>query len=57
MVGPNFQQVEMENPEVFRAQTQATDSVTMLDWKDLYNDTILITLIDSALKNNLDAQN
>jgi len=55
-VGPNFQRVEMETQDTFRFQTTPTDSVTMLDWNDLFKDTVLTALIDSALKNNLNAQ-
>lgn len=56
MVGPNFESTEISEPEAFRFQTEPTDSITMLDWNDLFTDTVLTTLIDSALQNNLDAQ-
>lgn len=55
-VGPNFQKVEIENPESFRFQTTESDSATMLSWNDLFKDAVLLTLIDSALENNLDAK-
>ena len=49
-VGPNFQQVELETQDTFRFQTTPTDSLTMLDWNDLFKDTVLTALIDSALQ-------
>lgn len=55
-VGPNFQKVEMDTRDTFRLQTTSTDSVTMLEWNDLFKDTVLTALIDSALKNNINAQ-
>lgn len=55
-VGPNFQKVEVENPESFRFQTTESDSTTLLSWNDLFKDAVLLALIDSALENNLDAK-
>jgi len=56
MVGPNFQKVEVEIPEEYRFQDAATDTTMDMQWPDLFQDATLITLIDSALKNNFDAQ-
>lgn len=55
-VGPNFQKVEVETQDSFRFQTTATDSVSLVDWNDLFVDTVLTALIDSALNNNINAQ-
>lgn len=58
MVGPNFQQVEVgiDSIDTFRFQNAPVDTVMDVAWQDLFQDTTLIVLIDSALKNNFDAQ-
>lgn len=55
-VGPNFKQVELETPEQFRSQPSPLDTSAMFVWTDLFNDTVLTALVDSALINNLDAR-
>ncbi len=58
MVGPNFQQVDVgiDSIDTFRFQNTTVDTVMEVVWQDLFQDTTLIALIDSALKNNFDAQ-
>ncbi len=58
MVGPNFQQVDVgiDSIDTFRFQNAPVDTVMDVAWQDLFQDTTLIALIDSALKNNFDAQ-
>jgi len=56
MVGPNFQKVEVEIPEEYRHQETLADTGMTMEWTSLFQDTILVALIDSALNNNLDAQ-
>lgn len=58
MVGPNFQQVEVgiDSIDTFRFQDAPVDTSMDIAWQDLFQDTTLIALIDSALKNNFDAQ-
>ena len=58
MVGPNFQQVDVgiDSIDTFRFQDAPIDTVMDIAWQDLFQDTTLINLIDSALKNNFDAQ-
>ena len=58
MVGPNFQQVDVgiDSIDTFRFQNAPVDAVIDVAWQDLFQDTTLIALIDSALKNNFDAQ-
>ncbi len=56
MVGPNFQKVEIESPESYRFTEDKTDTTLNLEWWDLFNDKALVSLIDSALVNNKDAQ-
>jgi multidrug efflux system outer membrane protein len=56
MVGPNFQKVEIDAPEEYRFQNTPTDTTMEMQWQNLFRDPTLITLIDSALRNNFDAQ-
>ncbi len=58
MVGPNFQKVEVgiDSIDTFRFQSAPVDTVMDIAWQDLFQDTTLVALIDSALKNNFDAQ-
>ncbi len=59
MVGPNFQKVEtgIDSTQTFRFQNGPVDTtITDMKWQDLFSDPILVSLIDSALKNNFDAQ-
>lgn len=55
MVGPRYQQPEIESPGQFIYGT-STDSIVNLKWWELFNDTILKALIDSALINNKDVR-
>lgn len=55
MVGPKLEQPEVESPDSYRfSSTQ--DSLEYLAWWDLFGDEYLEALIDSALKNNRNAQ-
>lgn len=56
MIGPNFEKSKIDSPDRFYAQTQTTDTTQLPDWRSIYSDPVLLALIDSALKNNLDAQ-
>lgn len=56
MVGPNFQKVEINSLDTFRSQNTPVDTIMDMQWQDLFQDTTLVALIDSALKNNFDAQ-
>lgn len=55
MVGPKFQQPEIESPGKYIYSTN-TDSIINLKWWELFNDSILKSLIDSALINNKDVR-
>lgn len=55
MVGPRYQQPEIESPGQFVYST-SSDSIVNLKWWELFNDTILKALIDSALINNKDVR-
>ena len=54
MVGPKFQQVEMQTPESYRFQNTEPTEADTINWQILFNDPVLANLIDSALTNNLD---
>ncbi len=56
MMGPNFQKVEIESPDSYRFADSKTDTTLNLKWWDLFHDKALVSLIDSALVNNKDAQ-
>ena len=56
-VGEKYQQPNVNIPDNFRGATelQNTDSTLQkIAWRKFFNDTILVALIDSALKNNFD---
>lgn len=56
MVGPNFQRVELDSPDKYRFSEGLADTTLNLGWWNLFNDEVLVRLIDSALVNNKDAQ-
>jgi multidrug efflux system outer membrane protein len=56
MVGPDFQKTEIDSPEKYQFAVDPTDTVLNLKWWELFNDTTLVTLIDSALLNNNDVR-
>ena len=56
MVGPNFQKVEIESPEEYRFQEEEIDTTSQANWREIFQDSILTALIDSALLNNFDVQ-
>ncbi len=53
-LGPDFQRAEYNGPDSFRFDTINTDTIVNLLWWELFNDTILDTLIKSALAENKD---
>lgn len=56
MVGPNFKMVEVESPEEYRFQEEEIDTTSQANWREIFQDSILTALIDSALLNNFDVQ-
>lgn len=50
-VGPDYKKPDMSNDRSFRYSTK-TDSLVNLKWWEVFNDTILNNLIQSALKEN-----
>lgn len=55
MVGPNFHKTEIASPDAFRFSENA-DTVLNMNWWELFNDQILLALIDSSLQNNKNMQ-
>ncbi|MCU0370637.1 MAG: efflux transporter outer membrane subunit [Bacteroidales bacterium] len=55
-VGPNFQKPVVESPKEFRFDSSGVDSVATLEWWELFNDTVLDTLIREALRQNYDVR-
>ena len=53
-LGPNFKQPEYQGAEAFRFDSITTDTIVNLRWWELFNDTILDTLIKTALAENKD---
>jgi multidrug efflux system outer membrane protein len=56
-VGPKYSRPETKKPEAYAqaiADSLASDSITNMKWWDLYQDSVLIALIDSAIIHNLD---
>jgi len=54
MVGPNYQKPVVTVPVEFIYDTVEKDTVLNLRWWELFHDPQLVTLIDTALKNNKD---
>jgi multidrug efflux system outer membrane protein len=55
-MAPRYERPDLKTPTVFRGDTLVPDSVTVasLKWFDLFRDTTLRSLIDTALVNNND---
>lgn len=53
-VGPDYEQPELSNPEVYRFDEDITDTVVNLMWWDMFDDPVLDTLIAIALEENKD---
>jgi multidrug efflux system outer membrane protein len=56
MVGPNFQKTEVTTPENYRFSKTSAETISNLNWRELFKDPVLNELIDSALVNNFDAR-
>ena len=55
-VGPKFEKPVVETPEMYRSQVSNADSIINLAWWELFQDSTLDTLVESALKNNREIQ-
>lgn len=56
LVGPDFEPPVMETPEVYRFSDEDIDEVVNLKWWELFNDPVLVELVNTALENNKDVQ-
>jgi len=57
MVGPKYVQPEQPKPESFlysNHNTDTTSSVRMIKWSTIFNDPVLIGLIEKGIQNNFD---
>lgn len=64
-VGENYTRPELDLPPTFKNSlieedledsVQKQENIQNISWKDFFEDTVLVSLIDSALKNNLNFQ-
>jgi multidrug efflux system outer membrane protein len=55
-VGPNFQKPVTNSPKEFRFDPGSADTFLTLSWWELFNDTVLDTLIRTALRENYDVR-
>ena len=55
-VGEDYERQEMKGPEVFSQDFPKDSSMSNLPWWQLFNDSILVDLIDTALVNNKNIQ-
>jgi len=53
-LGPNFERPEYKGPTAFRFDSIKTDTIVNLRWWELFNDSVLDTMIIRALENNKD---
>ncbi len=53
-VGPKYERPETVSPEKFRFDEVEQDSISNIEWWDIYQDTILQRLIKKGLENNRD---
>jgi len=53
-VGPDFQKPQVDTLNAYRFDSLKVDSVANLEWWDLFNDSVLDTLVITALNNNKD---
>lgn len=53
-VGPKYSRPDTKKPEAYAQSEVQYDSITNMKWWDVYQDTVLRTLIDTAIVYNLD---
>jgi multidrug efflux system outer membrane protein len=53
-VGPKYSRPNTKKPEAYAQTTVRTDSITNMKWWDVYQDTVLQSLIRTAVDQNLD---
>ena len=55
-VGPDFEEPVIETPESYRTETEQVQNTEDLQWWKLFDDPLLVTLVETALENNRDVQ-
>ena len=53
-VGPKYKRPSTKTPEAYTQSAVRTDSITNMKWWEVYQDTVLQTLIEKAIGQNLD---
>lgn len=53
-VGPKYSRPQTKKPAAYTQQAVRTDSITNMKWWDVYQDTVLQSLIRKSVKENLD---
>jgi len=53
-VGPKYKRPSTKSPEAYTQSAVRTDSITNMKWWEVYQDTVLQTLIEKAIGQNLD---
>ena len=52
--GPDYEEPVVESPETYRTQVTQFEDLTDLKWWELFDDPVLVSLVTTALLNNLD---
>ncbi|HLW19989.1 MAG TPA: efflux transporter outer membrane subunit [Cyclobacteriaceae bacterium] len=55
-VGKNYTQPELDLPSEFKHSLEDSANIAQINWRDFFDDEVLVSLIDTALKNNLNLQ-
>jgi multidrug efflux system outer membrane protein len=55
-VGPDFEEPVVDTPDSYRAQVEQVKNTDDLQWWKLFDDPLLVTLIETALENNRDVK-
>ena len=55
-LGPNFEEPVVATPEAYRTPTELVNEAEDLKWWELFNDPVLVTLVNTALDNNRDVK-
>jgi multidrug efflux system outer membrane protein len=53
-MGPDYIRPEIQSPVEYRDEIAPDESIANLPWFELYNDSVLVNLIDTALRENRD---
>src|SRR5688500_4121450 len=53
-VGPKYSRPDVQKPEAYTQDSVKTESITNMKWWDVYQDTVLQSLIRVAVVSNLD---